>query len=850
MKNFDSVTKYGPKVGQYLRMGDSLLTLDGVGYSYKDGHGLSNINLTVNDGDRLAVVGGNGSGKSTLSLIITGHLEPTDGSIGGTCRRPQDVGTAADLRLFDKDSTVASVLQALGGGETPEQTLAAVALGQEILSRRIGRLSAGERFRVAIAAQLANRPPLLVLDAPSAMLDVKSADTLVTALSNRREALVVFSADITVAIETCQKVVILDQGQIVAEGSTIDLLTDSELLKQHGVEIPSALSPSWLRRRARNPEVKYKGLPINELAEHWVTSDDVPLGDLAPEVAVRVEQAFETYRSEFKNVTRRAAENFARRQFSSQQIDAQIRLLLHRQSVNVCVETIKALLEDHDEKYRRKIWVEARHRYAQSIAWRSDSELAETFFNSVTRRVFTMVGFDDDLEFRWFGGIALPIVDPGQGEVSTFRLRTTTTELLQTVLGSYDLGVPWADLDKDAVNVAEAIEQHLSETWESTMPVEIDMLKPVFYRNRGAYLVGRIRHLTRVSPLIIPLRSLEDGVITDAVLLAENSTSRIFGFTRSYFHVDAQEPGAVVAFVKSLIPLKPVAELYTAIGHSAHGKTSLFRAIYRHLSNSADRFQQARGVKGMVMTVFTLPSFGVVFKVIKDTFPPSKKVTRTQVLEKYQMVFSHDRVGRMVDAQVFEDLAFPRDRFGEELLEEFANEASRSVTITKSDVIFHHLYTERKVYPLDLYIEEMPEDLVREAVLDYGNAIKDLGAANIFPGDLFTKNFGVTRHGSVVFYDYDELTFLDEANFRPIPEARNYEDEMSSEPWFTVGADDVFPEEFKKFFRFPKGVSAEFDRVHGDLCTPEMWIDLQERNQLPDAGEFFPYPEEVRFRPS
>ncbi len=828
-------------------MSEPLLSLKNVAYSYQDGHGLSGIHLEVNAGDRLAVVGGNGSGKSTLSRIITGQLEPTKGTIAGTCRIPEDIGTAADLRLFDKDATVSSVLQALGGGETPDQTLAAVSLDQEVLHRRIGRLSAGERFRVALAAQLANEPPLLVLDAPSALLDVRSAETLVAALNNRQEALIVFSADITAAIETCQKVVILDQGEIVAAGTTIDLLTDSELLKQHAVEIPSALSPSWLRRRARDPRIKQSVVPINELSKQWDSAGAISREKLSGESAARVEQAFETYRSEFKDVTRRAKENFVERRFSSQQIDAQIRLLLHRQSVNVCVEMIKSLLEVLDEETRREIWVEARHLFAQSIAWRSDSELAETFFNSVTRRVFTMVGFDDDLEFRWFGGVALPIVDPGQGEVSTFRLRTTTTELIYTVLNSFKLGAKWIDLNRDAANVAEAIEQHLSETWESTMPVEIDMLKPVFYRNRGAYLVGRIRHLTRVSPLIIPLRSLDSGIAVDAALLTENATSRIFGFTRSYFHVDAQEPGAIVAFVKSLIPLKPVAELYTAIGHSSHGKTSLFRAIYRHLSNSADRFQPARGVKGMVMIVFTLPSFGVVFKVIKDTFPPSKKTTRSQVLEKYQMVFSHDRVGRMVDAQLFEDLAFPRDRFGDELLEEFANEASRSVTITESDVIFHHIYTERKVYPLDLYISEMPQDLVSEAVLDYGEAIKDLGAANIFPGDLFTKNFGVTRHGSVVFYDYDELAFLDNVNFRPIPEARTYEDEMSSEPWFTVGADDVFPEEFKKFFRFPNEISEKFDHSHGDLSTPEMWVALQERNEHPDGGEFFPYPEQARF---
>ncbi len=828
-------------------MTDPLLSFENVAYAYSDGHGLSGINIEIEAGDRLAIVGGNGSGKSTLSRIITGQLEPTGGVIEGTCRIPEDVGTAADLRLFDKDATVTSVLQALGGGESPDLTLATVALEPEVLQRRIGKLSAGERFRIALAAQLANQPPLLVLDAPSALLDVRSAETLVDALNNRQEAVVVFSADITVAIETCQRVIILDKGKIVAAGSTIDLLTDSELLKQHAVEIPSALSPSWLRRRARNPGVKQALVPIGELPQKWDSMEAISEKEIAAESARRVEEAFETYRNEFKSVTRRASDNFVNRRYSSQQIDAQIRLLLHRQSVNVCVETIKDLLSGLDETMRREIWVDARHIFAQSIAWRSDSELAETHFNSVTRRVFPMVGFDDDLEFRWFGGVALPIVDPGQGEVLTFRLRTTTSELVRKVLASYSLGASWIDLDRDAEEIASAIDQHLSETWESTMPVEVDMLKPVFYRNRGAYLVGRIRHLTRVSPFIIPLRSLRSGIVVDAALLTENATSRIFGFTRSYFHVDAEEPGAVVAFVKSLIPLKPVAELYTAIGHSAHGKTSLFRAIYRHLSNSADRFQPARGVRGMVMIVFTLPSFGVVFKVIKDTFPPSKKITRTQVLEKYQMVFTHDRVGRMVDAQLFEDLAFPRDRFGDELLEELANKASRSVTITETDVIFHHIYTERKVYPLDLYIEEMPRDLAADAVLDYGNAIKDLGAANIFPGDLFTKNFGVTRHGSVVFYDYDELTFLDEVNFRSIPQARTYEDELSSEPWFTVGADDVFPEEFKKFFRFPDKISEKFEHSHGDLCDPEMWIQLQELNQAPDSGEFFPYSEQVRF---
>jgi len=827
-------------------VGDSLLSLNDVNFSHADGMGLRNINLAVNNGDRIAIVGGNGSGKSTLAKIISGRLMPTSGEISGTCNRPEDIGTATDLRRFNNDETVASVLQAICGGD-PKKTITNVNLDDEILNRRIGRLSGGELYRVSLAAQLENKPPILLLDAPSAMLDTRAADSLVDALANREEALLLFTADITVAIETCQKVILLDRGEVVATGQTIDILTDSELLKQHGIDIPSALSPSWLRRRARIQNSK-DGISLQELNQEELTVAGKIDSGKAQEIGVCVAESFDTYRSEFSEVTRRAKENFALQEFSQHQINSQIRLLLHRQSVNSCVENISILLTGKSEDEKRQIWVAARHLFAQAIAWRSDSELAETFFNSVTRRLFTMVGFDDDLEFRWFGGIALPIVDPGQGEVLTFRLRTTTNKLIEAVLTAFNLGTNWVDIEKDSQNIAAAIEKHLAETWESTMPVEIDILRPIFYRNRGAYLVGRIRHLTRVSPLIIPLRSVEQGVICDAVLLTENLTSRIFGFTRSYFHVDTQEPGAIVAFVKSLIPLKPVAELYTAIGYSAHGKTSLFRAIYRHLTNSTDRFENARGIPGMVMTVFTLPSFGVVFKVIKDTFPPSKKISRSQVMDKYKMVFAHDRVGRMVDAQVFEDLAFPRERFSEELLEELALEASRSITITDTDVIIHHLYTERRVYPLDLYLHEMPDDLIRAATLDYGHAIKDLCAANIFPGDLFTKNFGVTRHGSVVFYDYDELTLLQEVTFRSIPEARSFEDEMSSQPWFAVGPNDVFPEEFKKFFRFPEVVREEFDEIHGDLCDPDAWIEMQKQHEDIESPEFFPYPEEVRFR--
>ena len=827
------------------RMTEPLLVLDDVSFSWGSSFSLRGISLRIDPFDRLAIVGANGSGKSTLAKVIAGALTPTSGEISGSCRRPQDVGTALDLRLGTPGRTVRDVITHELSSGVVDEVLSAVSLESGIADRRLTDISGGERYRLAVAIELARRPPLLVLDAPTAALDTRSTQALLRALDRYPGAIVVLSADLSLAVEACHRVVLLDDGHVAARGAPAELLTDAELLRWHGLQMPSGMSPTWLRRRARRRQDAERPEGSADAAS-WARSARPNNAELAAEIAVRIERAFVGFHNEFKSITRRASRRFARQEFEGHQDDASERLLLHRRCVEECVKFVKPLVTLHPQEDRRGIWTQARLDYAQSIAWRPDSELAETFFNSVTRRVFTMVGVDDDLEFRWFGGIALPVVDPGQGELVTFRRRGSTGALMESVLAAYDLRGRWTDLPGDAAKIARSVDRHLSQTWEATMPVEVDMLAPVFYRNRGAYLVGRIRHLNRVSPFVVALVSGPDGIRADAALLDENLVSRIFGFTRSYFHVDTEEPGAIVAFVKNILPLKPVAELYTSIGHSGHGKTSLFRAIYRHLDNSSDRFVAARGVKGMVMNVFTLPSFGVVFKTIKDTFPPSKRTSRAQIREKYNLVFQHDRVGRMVDAQVFENLAFPRDRFTDELLEELLAESGETVHVVGDQVIIDHVYTERRMYPLDLYLREMPVPQARAAVIDYGAAIKDLCSANIFPGDLFTKNFGVTRHGSVVFYDYDELALLQEMNFREIPESRSYEDEMSDQPWFSIGVDDVFPEEFRKFFRFPEAVRDAFDDHHADLYTADGWRAMQDRHHETSMPEFFPYPAEAR----
>ena len=572
--------------------------------------------------------------------------------------------------------------------------------------------------------------------------------------------------------------------------------------------------------------------------------------DIAAWIADTVYAGYVEYIAAFQNLTRRAAANFTTRSWTSQDADAIKRLLVHAEIVQRTVAEVHPHLRTTPD--RRGTWRTARTAYKRRITQRTDLELAETFFNSVTRRIFTTIGVDNDVELRWFGASTLP---RGLGRSEIFGTWTRTggsAAMAQSILESYDFGVPWVDLVGDARRAGARIDAFLLDSWDTLDLDGIDMLATVFYRNKGAYLVGRLRHLNRVTPIVFPIIHGDGGIQIDTVLLTESQASRLFSFTRSYFFVETPKPAELVGFCKSMLPMKSISELYTSVGFHQHGKTTLYRSLYRHMQNSHDKIMRARGTPGMVMSVFTLVSFNVVFKIIKDRFDPPKNTTRQAVRDRYRLVAQHDRVGRMVDAHEFENLSFDRDRFDPDLLDELLTEASLTVRVEGDQVVISHVYTERQVYPLNLYLREMSADRAEAAALDWGWAIKDLAAANIWPGDLFTKNFGVTRHGSVVFYDYDEITLLDACRFRRIPQSDDHEHEMRSTPWFAVEPGDIFPEQFPTFMSFPTDVPREiwerFQAVHGDLFTPDFWIDVQGRLAEDDIPEFYPYPDRLRFR--
>ncbi|MDO9601298.1 MAG: bifunctional isocitrate dehydrogenase kinase/phosphatase, partial [Rhodocyclaceae bacterium] len=378
------------------------------------------------------------------------------------------------------------------------------------------------------------------------------------------------------------------------------------------------------------------------------------------------------------------------------------------------------------------------------------------------------------------------------------------------------------------------------------------VLYAAFYRNKGANIIGKALNGPVEYPFAVPVLHDAAGRLTlDCILLDAGLIGVLFSLSRAYFMVDMAVPANTIQFLRSIMPHKPRAELYSMLGLGKQGKTAFYRGLISHLHHSADQFIVAPGIRGLVMLVFTLPSYPYVFKVIKDVFGPSKEVDHATVKRKYQLVKQVDRVGRMADTLEFSHVALPKNRFAPDLLAELMQQAPSLLEEDGDDLIIKHLYIERRMEPLNLYLERTEKagraDLLEQAVIEYGNAIRELAIANIFPGDMLWKNFGVTRYGRIVFYDYDEIEYMTDCNFRRIPSAPNEEAEMSGEPWYSVGRNDIFPEEFAFFLLTSPAIRAAFMRHHADLLDAGFWQRAQEQIRNGVICDFFPYPEELRF---
>ncbi len=568
---------------------------------------------------------------------------------------------------------------------------------------------------------------------------------------------------------------------------------------------------------------------------------------LAPETARHgaaiVAAAYEDYRARLRALITAARTHFEARDWAASQRDSALRLDVYNAAVDRGLGSLHALLGPAMSE--RPTWAALRAAYEPLVASFADPELAETFFNSFTRRMFHTIGVDPGMEF------VSPVAEtrapkPDGDPTVRFPAQAGLARALHDALAHFAFEAGYEDAAGDVERMATVIGAGL----DGRAPGELQLARAVFYRGKGAYLVGLVHTRSGPMPLLVALTHPPGGIVVDAVLTTTDEVSIVFSFARSYFFVDAEPARDLVVFLRAIMPRKARAELYNALGFDKHGKSELYRSLLRHLDTSDDRFVVARGQRGMVMAVFTLPGFDVVFKVIRDRFEYPKTVTHEEVRAKYRMVFRHDRAGRLVDAQEFEHLAFDRARFESGLLDELLTSCSERVALQGDQVVIAHLYTERRLRPLDLYLREAGDAAAREAVIDYGHVLRDLAATNVFPGDMLLKNFGVSRHGRLIFYDYDELCTLTDCRFRELPPFRDEYEEGAAEPSFYVGERDIFPEEFRGFLGLPIELLNVFLAHHRELLSVRFWHRMQQLHESGEVLDIYPYKSTRRLRPT
>ncbi|MEW6706013.1 MAG: bifunctional isocitrate dehydrogenase kinase/phosphatase [Pseudomonadota bacterium] len=566
-------------------------------------------------------------------------------------------------------------------------------------------------------------------------------------------------------------------------------------------------------------------------------------------IAKAMLEGFNRHYRLFREASAQAKARFEAADWQGQQRAQRERIEYYDKRVDEGAERLQT--EFHAGELPMDVWHQVKLHYIGLLIEHHQPELAETFFNSVTTKILHRSYFRNDFIFVRPAVSTEYIENDEPAAQPTYRAyyptRDTLHETLVRIVTNFQLQRDFEDLGRDVDQVLGALREQFGGVRLRTN-FQIQVLSSLFFRNKGAYIIGKIVNGFHETAFALPILHNSKGFLyIDAALFGEDELQMLFSFARAYFMVDMEIPAAYVQFLRSLMPHKPRSEIYNAIGLHKQGKNLFYRDFLYHLRHSSDSFRIAPGIKGMVMLVFDLPSFPYVFKVIKDFFPPPKDTTREQIQRKYLLVKTHDRVGRMADTLEYSNVAFPRHRFDEELLAELKHFCPSLVEEEEDAIVIRHVYIERRMVPLNIYLQEATPAQIEHAVVEYGNAIKDMVAANIFPGDMLWKNFGVTRNGKVVFYDYDEIEYLTDMNFRKVPQAHNEEDEMSGEVWYAVGPRDVFPETFGPFLLGNDKVREVFMKHHADLLDAAFWNAHKERILAGHVHDVFPYDTAKRF---
>ena len=574
-------------------------------------------------------------------------------------------------------------------------------------------------------------------------------------------------------------------------------------------------------------------------------------GTNAHQIALAMIQGFNKHYTLFRQTSREAKARFEQADWLGVHKAVKERIRFYDDRVD---ESVERLRDEFDaQNIDDTTWQQVKLLYIGLLLNHKQPELAETFFNSVTTKILHRNYFHNDFIFVR-PSISTENIEGDESQTyrSYYAKENGLRGAIHEIISDFNWHLPFADLERDVGYIYDTVCRHLNGMPRREVNFQIQVLGSTFYRNKAAYIIGKAINGAHEYPFAIPVLHDENGqLVIDTILLDAWRIGLLFSLSRAYFMVDMEVPSGYVQFLRSILPNKPYSELYIMLGLGKQGKTMFFRDFIYHLHHSEDQFIMAPGIRGLVMLVFTLPSYPYVFKIIKDVFGASKNMDRATVKRKFMMVKQVDRVGRMADTLEFSNVLFPLKRFDDEVLKELQTLAPSCFEVDGDQLIIKHLYIERRMEPLNTPLDRMERannvEGLEHAIQEYGSAIREMAQANIFPGDMLWKNFGVTRFGRVVFYDYDEIEYMTDCNFRRIPPAPDFETEMSGEVWYAVAKNDVFPEEFSTFLLASPTLRKIFNRHHSDLLSPKFWQDSQQKIREGHVEDFFPYPQELRF---
>jgi len=577
-------------------------------------------------------------------------------------------------------------------------------------------------------------------------------------------------------------------------------------------------------------------------------------------IARKILSGFEQHYQNIKSASIEAKRCFEKKEWMKIESDSKLRLNFYDEQVDVFCKNLSSELKKktlygakdeyneptHIEKFDSEFWKKTKLMYIELITDHRQPELAETFYNSVFCRIFSRSFYNNQFIFTK-PCVSLNYIDMDEPVIDSYFVEDKQLKnAFKSILHSYGFNCQLGNLDEDIKRLEEQLFMQIPRL--SSEVFEIQVISTPFIRGKCAYIAGKIvSQLHSDTPILIALLNDDKkGLYVDSLLTDRGSISIVFSFSRSYFFITTDYPSAIVEFLKELLPGKTRAVLYSAIGLHKQGKTLLYRHFLKYSKVTSEKLIIAPGIKGMVMSVFTFPMYPYVFKIINDKFAPPKMGTKEMVKDRYYFVKNHVRVGRLADTWEFSNVAFPIKDIDDALLTELKKKAGSNIEIEGELLIIKHMYIENKMTPLNMYLETANKEQQAHIIQDYGKAIDELINSNIFPGDMLTKNFGVTRQNRVVFYDYDEITLMSTPVFKKIPKSRSYEEEMASEPWYYVGQNDVFPEEFKYFMLPNKFMKETFNNHYKKLLDADYWISIQEKIQENGVMDYYPYGSEKR----